>query len=111
MSAHRTVICGAVQKGVRFRAPLMHNGCAATILDVLQDARCGGGDAHGKTSQLGDAVGGFSTTAPIFRRMIAQGRVVLRVCGHRRRGHSPFKVLANPQGGAEQARAGERWEQ
>jgi hypothetical protein len=38
-------------------------------------------------------------------RMIAQDRAVLRFCGHRRRGHSPFRLPAKPQGGAGQARA------
>jgi mono/diheme cytochrome c family protein len=40
-------------KGVRFRTPLMHDGCAATLADRFIDTRCGGGDSHGKTSQLG----------------------------------------------------------
>jgi hypothetical protein len=52
-----------------------------------------------------------NTTAPNIRRMIAQGRAVLLFCGHRRRGRSPFKVTAKQQGGAEQARAAEYWEQ
>ena len=37
-------------QGVSFRAPLMHNGCAATLAERF--AGCGGGDKHGKTSQL-----------------------------------------------------------
>jgi mono/diheme cytochrome c family protein len=36
--------------GVGSRAPLMHNGCAATLEERF--GYCGGGDAHGKTSQL-----------------------------------------------------------
>jgi len=39
-------------KGVRFRAPLMHNGCASTLKERFTKADCGGGDKHGKTSQL-----------------------------------------------------------
>lgn len=37
--------------GVADRAPFMHDGCAET-LRVRFDPACGGGDAHGKTSQL-----------------------------------------------------------
>lgn len=37
--------------GVGFRAPYLHNGCAATLRDRF-DPACGGGDQHGKTSQL-----------------------------------------------------------
>ena len=40
--------------GVGSRAPLMHDGCAATLEDRLIKTRCGGGDSHGKTSQLSD---------------------------------------------------------
>ena len=36
--------------GVAWRAPYMHQGCAATLADRF--GPCGGGDAHGKTSQL-----------------------------------------------------------
>jgi len=36
--------------GVGARAPFMHDGCAATLADRF--GACGGGDAHGKTSQL-----------------------------------------------------------
>ena len=39
-------------KGVRFRSPLMHDGCAADLKERLTDATCGGGDDHGHTSQL-----------------------------------------------------------
>jgi mono/diheme cytochrome c family protein len=38
--------------GVVWRAPYMHQGCAATLADRF--GSCGGGDAHGKTSQLTD---------------------------------------------------------
>jgi mono/diheme cytochrome c family protein len=39
--------------GLWSRAPYMHDGCAPTLLDRF-DPRysCGGGDLHGKTSQL-----------------------------------------------------------
>jgi DNA-binding beta-propeller fold protein YncE len=40
--------------GVGFRAPFLHTGCAATLRDRFEPA-CGGGDRHGKTSQLNDA--------------------------------------------------------
>lgn len=36
--------------GVSFRAPFLHDGCAATLLDRF--GTCGGSDAHGHTSQL-----------------------------------------------------------
>jgi hypothetical protein len=36
--------------GVAARAPYMHDGCAATLADRF--GTCGGGDLHGKTSQL-----------------------------------------------------------
>jgi len=39
-------------KGVRFRAPLMHDGCAATLSERFTNVACGGGDNHGTTSQL-----------------------------------------------------------
>lgn len=38
-------------RGLAFRAPYMHDGCAPTLLDRFTPA-CGGGDAHGVTSQL-----------------------------------------------------------
>lgn len=38
-------------KGVSWRAPFMHTGCAKTMADRF-DAVCGGGDAHGVTSHL-----------------------------------------------------------
>jgi hypothetical protein len=37
-------------RGVGYRAPLIHNGCAATLKDRF-DPACGG-DKHGKTAQL-----------------------------------------------------------
>jgi hypothetical protein len=37
--------------GVSARAPYMHTGCAATLLDRFTPG-CGGGDTHGHTSQL-----------------------------------------------------------
>jgi mono/diheme cytochrome c family protein len=36
--------------GLAWRAPYMHSGCAATLQERF--AYCGGGDAHGTTSQL-----------------------------------------------------------
>ena len=42
-------------KGVRFRTPLMHDGCAKTISERFTNSKCGGGDKHGKTSQLSAA--------------------------------------------------------
>jgi hypothetical protein len=30
----------------------MHDGCATTLLDRFTNTRCGGGDAHGHTTQL-----------------------------------------------------------
>jgi mono/diheme cytochrome c family protein len=38
-------------RGVSFRTPLMHTGCAAT-LEGRFDAACGGSELHGHTSQL-----------------------------------------------------------
>ena len=38
-------------RGVSYRAPFMHNGCAATLADRFSGA-CGGLDAHGTTSGL-----------------------------------------------------------
>lgn len=40
--------------GIGYRAPFLHNGCAAT-LRARFDPACGGGDSHGKTSQLSEA--------------------------------------------------------
>ncbi|HEY2730837.1 MAG TPA: cytochrome c [Polyangia bacterium] len=39
-------------RGVSWRGPFMHNGCAATLGDRFGDATCGGGDKHGVTSKL-----------------------------------------------------------
>lgn len=39
-------------RGLWARAPYMHQGCAPTLEARLLDASCGGGDAHGRTSQL-----------------------------------------------------------
>lgn len=41
--------------GVASRLPVMHDGCAATLEARLVDPRCGGGDSHGHTSNLGAA--------------------------------------------------------
>jgi hypothetical protein len=41
-------------RGVAFRGPFIHNGCAATLRDRF-DPGCGGGDQHGHTSQLGES--------------------------------------------------------
>ncbi len=40
--------------GVGTRGPFMHNGCAQTLRDRFRP-ECGGGDAHGVTSKLGEA--------------------------------------------------------
>jgi hypothetical protein len=37
-------------RGIGFRAPYMHDGCAPTLLDRF--GPCGGGDQHGHTSSL-----------------------------------------------------------
>jgi mono/diheme cytochrome c family protein len=39
-------------RGVSWRAPFMHNGCAQTLADRFSDAGCSGGDRHGVTSTL-----------------------------------------------------------
>ena len=39
--------------GVGARSPFIHNGCATTLRDRF--GACGGGDVHGRTSQLNDA--------------------------------------------------------
>jgi len=41
-------------RGVSFRLPLMHDGCATSLRQRF-DAACGGGDMHGHTSQLAAA--------------------------------------------------------
>jgi mono/diheme cytochrome c family protein len=38
-------------KGIAFRAPYMHDGCAPTLKDRF-GGKCGGGDRHGVTSKL-----------------------------------------------------------
>lgn len=40
--------------GLAARAPFMHDGCAATLKDRFNPS-CGGGDQHGRTSQLTEA--------------------------------------------------------
>jgi hypothetical protein len=40
-------------RGVAWRAPFMHDGCAATLAQRFGTAPCGGGDQHGVTSALG----------------------------------------------------------
>jgi hypothetical protein len=40
-------------RGVGYRAPYFHNGCAQTLRDRFSS--CGGGDKHGRTSQLSAA--------------------------------------------------------
>ncbi len=48
-------------RGLRWRAPFMHDGCAQTLAERF-DADCGGGDLHGRTSQLSaDALGDLVT--------------------------------------------------
>ena len=42
-------------RGVSWRAPFLHNGCAATLADRFSSAACGGGDRHGATSTLTSA--------------------------------------------------------
>jgi cytochrome c peroxidase len=42
-------------RGVAWRAPFMHTGCAATLADRFGAATCGGGDQHGVTSTLTSA--------------------------------------------------------
>jgi hypothetical protein len=40
-------------RGLAFRTPLLHNGCAKTVAERF--GPCGGGDQHGKTTQLAAA--------------------------------------------------------
>ena len=40
--------------GVGLRTPVMHDGCAETLRQRF-DPGCGGGDFHGRTSQLDEA--------------------------------------------------------
>lgn len=42
-------------RGLTWRAPYMHDGCAPDLLSRFSSATCGGGDAHGRTSQLTEA--------------------------------------------------------
>jgi mono/diheme cytochrome c family protein len=44
-------------RGIGGRAPYMHDGCASTLKERFRSTRetCGGGDMHGKTSQLTEA--------------------------------------------------------
>jgi cytochrome c peroxidase len=39
-------------RGVGWRAPYMHDGCASTLAARFTSAFCAGGDSHGRTSQL-----------------------------------------------------------
>lgn len=39
-------------RGISWRAPYMHNGCAPTLRDRFTNPACGGGDRHGVTSHL-----------------------------------------------------------
>jgi mono/diheme cytochrome c family protein len=39
-------------RGIAWRAPFMHNGCAPTLRDRFTNPACGGGDRHGVTSHL-----------------------------------------------------------
>jgi mono/diheme cytochrome c family protein len=41
-------------RGVGYRAPFLHDGCATTLRERF-DPSCGGGDRHGTTSQLSSA--------------------------------------------------------
>jgi hypothetical protein len=38
--------------GIGSRGPFMHNGCAKTLADRFTDTACGGGDTHGRTSDM-----------------------------------------------------------
>ncbi|MES1205493.1 MAG: cytochrome c [Pseudomonadota bacterium] len=39
-------------RGLAWRSPFMHDGCAPTVASRFGNKLCDGGDAHGKTSQL-----------------------------------------------------------
>lgn len=39
-------------RGIAWRAPFMHDGCAPTLRDRFTNPACGGGDRHGVTSHL-----------------------------------------------------------
>ncbi len=48
-------------RGLSWRAPFMHDGCAATLAGRFSSTSCGGGDKHGATSaltaaQIGDLI-------------------------------------------------------
>ena len=49
-----TVLVATSLLGVGARAPFMHDGCASDLTGRFS-AYCGGGDDHGKTSQLDQA--------------------------------------------------------
>jgi Cytochrome c len=40
---------------VGYRAPYLHDGCAATLLDRFTDTACSGGEQHGHTAQLAES--------------------------------------------------------
>jgi hypothetical protein len=42
-------------RGIAWRAPFMHDGCAPTLRARFTDPQCGGGDRHGVTSHLSPA--------------------------------------------------------
>ena len=42
-------------RGVAWRAPFMHDGCAATLTDRFGNTTCGGGDKHGMSTTLTSA--------------------------------------------------------
>jgi hypothetical protein len=39
-------------RGLAWRGPFMHDGCANTLAGRFDAATCGGGDKHGVTSHL-----------------------------------------------------------
>jgi len=41
-------------RGLGLRAPYMHDGCAKSLKARFNNETCGGGDRHGRTSQLSD---------------------------------------------------------
>lgn len=42
-------------RGIGWRAPFMHTGCAPTLADRFKDPACGGGEMHGHTAHLTDS--------------------------------------------------------
>jgi mono/diheme cytochrome c family protein len=55
--------------GLAFRAPYMHDGCAATLEERFSRPDCGGGDLHGHAShlareQLSDLIAYLETLSP-----------------------------------------------